>query len=211
MLSRVFMSLLLLCSLVLTSCDQLGLGIRMGCADVYNEFEYGFPFGNVSTAERSQWIARNYGVPASAIRESGPWLYWSKGVTEYAFTTDGPRVIKSWGRRPTIRDVLRCLGDPDVYQAFREPDKYTAILWYPKRAVSFEASYLTYAKHPVSPFGLDSDIWTSQVVRAADLASMLEDATPNLTWTYLRDVTLVRPWPGDIQKISIIEARFGPR
>ncbi|MBX7213918.1 MAG: hypothetical protein K1X39_07905 [Thermoflexales bacterium] len=205
----MFVNCLLFCALVLASCDQLGHGSRVECADVFNEFESGFPFDIVSTSERSQWIIKNYDVPASAIRESGPWLYWSEGATDYSFTTDGPRVIKSWARRFTVRDVLRCLGDPDVYQAFREPDVYRLILWYPKRAVSFEAAYFTNATLSASPFKLDSDIRTSTVVQPADLASMLDDATPNINWAHLRDVTLMRPWPGDIQKIAIIEARFG--
>ena len=209
MLRRLYMIWLCLFAPILTGCNQFGLGARIECADIHNDFESGFPFDWDSAASRTQWIATNYGISKSEIRESGPWLYWSKGQTQYAFTTDGPRVIKSWARDPGVRDVIRCLGDPETYQAFKETDRYVLILWYPKRATSFEASYRQYGKLAESPFGLDSGIWTSQVVRPGDLASMLEDANPNPDWVHLRDVAMARPWPGDIKTISIVEVPAG--
>lgn len=205
MLRRLFMIWLFLFAPMLAACDRFGLGARMECANIYNDFESGFPFDWEAARSRTQWIATYYGISKSEIRESGPWLYWSKGQTQYAFTTDGPRVIKSWGRDPVVRDVIRCLGDPETYQAFKETDRYVLVLWYPKRATSFEASYRHFSKLAESPFSLDSEVWMSQVVRPGSFASMLEDATPNLNWVHLRDVAMARPWPSDIRTISIVE------
>lgn len=194
-----------------TGCRPQIFGSQVNCSDISENFETAIPFLAIQNSLDNKWITSNYNISPSAIRffsgtvagKQQIGFDWTKGRTQYEMELAVPYLSKTWKPDITVDDVIRCMGNPQSYQAFKLADRYSLVLWYPKQSVEFLAEYRQLSPLPQSPFDLGSKVWTSVVVPDGDMQYMLNKANPNIYYPYFRDLTMLRQWPGDISKITI--------
>lgn len=111
---------------------------------------------------------------------------------------------------PTLSDILRCFGDPPLYNAFhsQHPEAIWTYLelWYPDRGIKVTLD----APRKISRFGNDQVISAISYVQSGppeDLITRFSWAVERGSERYNQILQSLNPWPGDIKQIVIDERR----
>lgn len=167
------------------------------------------------------WIRDQYDLTIEDIRSDLSadgaqfMLEWNRpkqrtyDVTLWNDARESAVVWERWSEQaPTLADALRCLGDPPLYRAHLAPtpagDWTYLDLWYPERGIMVTA----YVTRKVSEMNLTQAIKYIAYVQPGPP----EDLITRFFWAITRDddryveiLKGLKPWPGDITKITIDE------
>lgn len=222
-------SLMLLVAMLLTSCVPLSTPPQTvlpvatqpqwDCPEVIDARLATFPFGGIGDAVTT-WIQDQYGVTVTEIKGglsangTGYYQYWWVGQQRYDVTwridaKESAVVRVRWeSHAPTLADTLRCLGDPPLYRshyALNPEAIWTYLdLWYPERGIMVTA----FVTHKTSGMTTDQVVAYVSYVRPGQP----EDLIPRFFLgvvpgedRYVEILQGLKPWPGDITKITIDE------
>lgn len=230
MLSQRHITCFLLTVLLTASCVPLptpsgsALATRQepwDCTEVIDTRLESFPFdADVETARG--WVQTRYMLNAADVQfdlsadGAQSMLHWRAQPVEAIYgavfwndARESARISVNWyGQAPSLADVLRCLGDPSFYRAFLAPTPggdWTCLeLWYPERGI-IATTYVTRKVFVMT---------TNQPVRGIVYVrpGLPDDLIIRTTWSITRDsdryveiLKGLKPWPGDITKITIDE------
>lgn len=216
--------MLVISASLLLSCVPSTPRQQRDCASVVDPKLTTFSFDQVSVQDVQLWLQHQYGLPENDTRvtrrpqdpQSEYWEWqidWSANDIDYGVAFDGEgkstaTLHARWRNGvPTVGEVLRCLGKPAVYRAY--PNWYPEAvwtqleLWYPNRGLvirslvkgttlrfdeTLQLSSMTYVR-PGSESELIPRVWAVQPA----------------TETYNHILNSLRPWPGDLEDVTIDE------
>ena len=116
-------------------------------------------------------------------------LYWSSG-------------------RPNVLDVLGCLGSPDAYRALYRlgPDgiRSEVDLYYPRSGIVVGLTPVPGKQGaPLSSQPLSGIVFARPTPTSIDLQKHITEMSIALSRSSIEtDMSLVKPWPGDIRKLE---------
>lgn len=229
MCHRLYSALLLLGTLLLTSCVPLATPpeptpfaatqAQEECTEIIEEKLKAFPF-LASTDAALIWIQDQYEIELSPIQGgpsadgSGDYRYWWVGqrrfdITLWVDARDSAVIRVRWdGKAPSLAIALRCLGAPPLYRAYLSPTPAGAWtyleLWYPERGIMVTA----FVPRRVSGMTIDQAMASIAYVQpgsSEDLIARFFPSTTRDSDRYVERLKGLRPWPGDITKITIDE------
>lgn len=189
------------------------------CAEVVDDRLQSFPFDTNAPTARS-WIRDHFELSAEGVNlelsadGTESMLRWEQSegriyratILNTSHTTRSLFVSWSQLTAPTLSDLLRCLENPPLYRAYYAPtpdgDWTYLELWYAERGIVAEA----FVTNKVSGMSLDvplKHVIYSRPGPAEKLVTRFyraEDCQPLHGQT---SFGCLRPWPGDISRISI--------
>jgi hypothetical protein len=164
--------------------------------DAISETVYGtFPSTDSDPTIVRNWIKEHY--TSASLKEGSDvtgqtWFYWpaNQKIYQAAVAKEGSALVVSWGgRKPTLKEVIRCLGAPEYYSAriilgsqegpSREVDFG---IWYPAQRLVLSTSWP--GTRLVVNDGTSFDVLT---VTRSDAARLNK----------------VRPWPTDLNDLQV--------
>lgn len=185
----------------------------VSCSEILSAELIDFPFDQLTLQETVLWIREIYGIdPRQDTAHSAPiqYLRWEQGEKRY--TVDFIReqnaggVTITWVNRPTVMELLGCIGDPTHYRSWIEPNQginYTDLeLWYPSLGYEF----LGYTPDPL-PSITDSSMLLSSLtyVRPGSLEQVVGRVFSSEIGSDRHNIVMarLRVWPGALDQIEI--------
>lgn len=186
----------------------------MKCEDVLHPALWSVPFNELETSSVEDWIRMQF--PSADLAPNGPadfsWSADGKGfsshldptyrwIVQYP-TADYPGDLQPHEQGPTVADVLRCFGKPNLYAVRDIPAEVWQVqfsMWYLNRGLVFEA---TEPKRLFIPnkFSLTSRLRDPVVILPPGSAEQMEKSgwttDPKYVIPVLEDL---KPWPENFQ------------
>lgn len=198
---------------VLASCDTMGAvpvptGRPIACEELIDERALQLSLIPPTPNDAQAWVARVFDAEAEDNGREGNlrFLFWtSDGKSWSLHLVEGdPTLAVIWETNPpALREVIRCVGEPQYYNAFYDRGTLTSELGilYPSKGLSFGATQT----------GLVDSFTSTVAVTSISYyePGTLEDTILNPVLVepgseqYARIRNAIKPWPGSLDKVVI--------
>lgn len=210
---------MLLCvAIALNACTAETIQTKPKCDEVDDVRLGVFPFAGTTEGVLT-WIEEQYEFDAENIRYDLSadraqtlikWRPFENRVYSALIWNDSKEsaaVTVQWETgAPTLADVLWCFGEPTFYNAFHaqfaEATWTYLELWYPEQGVKV-TTHVPRKTHGFSGTQPITDIIYAQPGQPPDLIQRFFWAVDRKSERYIGILQGLRPWPGDITKITI--------
>lgn len=217
----------MLCSILLFglltlqfSCMDRPQQSQLQCAEVSDDRLITFPFAGTTDAVLV-WIRDQYGLSSEDIKsdlsaDRAQMLVKWKSLQPRTYSAllwidakeSGSVTVRWQNQAPILADIRRCLGDPPLYSAFyaKNPETVWTYLefWYPERGLRVTA----YVPRKVRDFAINqavTDVTYVQPGPTEELVSRFFWAVAPGSDRYAEILRELKPWPGDLKKVTISE------
>jgi len=210
---------MLLCvAIALSACTAETIQTKPQCDEVGDVRLGAFPFAGTTEGVLT-WIGDQYELEAGSIRHdltadrAQTLIKWRPSenrvysVLIWNDSKESAAVTVQWETGvPTLTDVLWCFGEPTLYNAFHaqfaEATWTYLELWYPERGVKVTAH------EPRKTLGFSGTQAITHIVyvqpgQPRDLIQRFFWAVDRKSERYVGILQGLKPWPGDIAKITI--------
>lgn len=186
----------------------------MRCEDVLHPAVWSVPFDELEAGSVEDWIRMKF--PGADLVPNGPadfsWSADGKGFhshfdptyryIEHYPTDDYPGDLQPHEQGPTVADVLRCFGSPDLYAVRDIPSEVWQVqfsMWYLNRGFVFGTAESKRLFVP-NRFSLTSRLRDPVLIVPPGSAEQMEQSgwttDPEIVMAVLADL---KPWPDDFQ------------